>query len=237
MKFRLKNRLFLILFWLVCQVIVIANPLASPRASAEEWAGAAGWPGAAGAANGVGAASGAGSAGAAWSAVQSVSAQASGYLSYLPLVAAAPQVAGCDWPIPPQPAASEQVELDTLAAINAQRAAHGLPPVVRSLSLTRIARFHSRDLAQNHFFSHAGSAGETFFERMAWICDESYSGYGEIIGANSLGDIDWMIESWMNSPGHRAIILGAGYTHAGVGYAYDPDSPYGHYWTVDFGGR
>lgn len=175
-------------------------------------------------------------AGGPWAGVQRAAAQGPGYLSYLPLVAAAPQTTGCDWPIPPQPAASEQVELDTLAAINAQRAAHNLPPVARSLSLTRIARFHSNDMTSNRFFSHDGSAGESFGERMGWICDESFSGYGEIIGANSLGDIDWMIEAWMDSPGHRAIILGAGYTHAGVGYAYDPDSPYGHYWTVDFGG-
>ena len=81
-----------------------------------------------------------------------------------------------------------------------------------------------------------GSAGETFFERMDWICDEDYSRSGEIIGANSAGDIDWMIELWMASPGHRDIILGAGYTHAGVGFAYDPDSQYGYYWTVDFWG-
>jgi uncharacterized protein YkwD len=163
-------------------------------------------------------------------------AQVPGYTSYLPLIASAPQES-CAWPIPPQPTASEQVELDTLAAINAQRSAHGLPPVARSAGLTRIARFHSNDMAENNFFSHDGSAGETFFERMTWICDESYSSYGEIIGANSTGSIDWMIELWMDSPGHRAIILGAGYTHAGVGFAYDPDSQYGYYWTVDFGGR
>lgn len=164
-------------------------------------------------------------------------AQAPGYTSYLPLIATAPQVVdSCDWPIPPQPTDSEQVELDTLAAINAQRADHGLPPVSRSLSLTRIARFHSNDMTANRFFSHDGSAGESFFERMGWICDEDYERSGEIIGANSAGSIEWMIELWMDSPGHRAIILGAGYTHAGVGYAYDPDTQYGHYWTVDFGG-
>jgi len=162
-------------------------------------------------------------------------AQAPGYTSYLPLVQRPAD--SCAWPIPPQPAASEQVELDTLAAINAQRAAHGLPPVARSLSLTRIARFHSNDMIAHDFFSHDGSAGESFGDRMGWICDEDYPRSGEIIGANSTGDIDWMIELWMDSPGHRAILLGAGYTHAGVGYAYDPDTQYGHYWTVDFGGR
>ncbi len=166
----------------------------------------------------------------------SAAAQAPGYTAFLPLVAVAPSADRCAWPIPPQPTASEQVELDTLAAINAQRAAHGLLPLARSASLARIARFHSRDMVANNFFSHTGSAGESFGERMGWICDEDYARSGEIIGANSLGSIDWMIELWMNSPGHRAIILGASYTHAGVGYAYDPSAQYGHYWTVDFGG-
>jgi len=165
-------------------------------------------------------------------------AQAPDNTIFLPLIASAPQVVeSCDWPIPPQSTASEQVELDTLAAINAQRAAHGLAPVTRSASLTRIARFHSNDMTANRFFSHDGSAGESFGERMGWICDEDYSRSGEIIGANSAGSIDWMIELWMDSPGHRAIILGVGYTHAGVGYAYDPNTQYGHYWTVDFGGN
>ena len=165
---------------------------------------------------------------------RSAAAQAPGYTSYLPIVETSPGET-CDWPIPPQQSSSEQMEIDTLAAINAQRSANGLPPVARSSSLTRVARFHSNDMTANNFFSHDGSAGESFGARLDWICDESYSWSGEIIGANSTGSMAWMIELWMDSPGHRDIILGEAYTHAGVGYAYHPNSQYGHYWTVDFG--
>jgi len=40
---------------------------------------------------------------------------------------------------------------------------------------------------------------------------------------------------WMNSPTHRAAILNATYRDIGVGYAYNPWSSYGHYWTQVFG--
>ena len=44
-------------------------------------------------------------------------------------------------------------------------------------------------------------------------------------------------EGWMNSTGHRTHILGldsfwAEQTDYGIGYAYIPGSPYGHYWVV-----
>jgi hypothetical protein len=39
----------------------------------------------------------------------------------------------------------------------------------------------------------------------------------------------------MNSPGHRANILGADYTMFGTAYSYNADSTYKHYWTQDFG--
>jgi uncharacterized protein YkwD len=44
-----------------------------------------------------------------------------------------------------------------------------------------------------------------------------------------------MLQGWLNSPGHRAILLDPIYTDFGIGYAYNASSTYKHYWTVDFG--
>jgi len=44
------------------------------------------------------------------------------------------------------------------------------------------------------------------------------------------------VEQWMNSPGHRANILNAKFTHIGVGYQHSAGSTYGHYWVQMFTG-
>ena len=38
----------------------------------------------------------------------------------------------------------------------------------------------------------------------------------------------------MNSPGHYANIMNASFRYLGVGYAYDADCTYGHYWSQVF---
>ena len=39
-------------------------------------------------------------------------------------------------------------------------------------------------------------------------------------------------EQWMNSPKHRDNILGGDFTHIGIGYTYDPEGKYRHYWSM-----
>ncbi|MEK8172713.1 CAP domain-containing protein [Streptomyces sp. M19] len=41
-----------------------------------------------------------------------------------------------------------------------------------------------------------------------------------------------VMDSWMNSPGHRANILNCEYRTLGVGAHFAPDGPW---WTQDFG--
>ena len=41
---------------------------------------------------------------------------------------------------------------------------------------------------------------------------------------------------WHDSPGHNANMLGTNYTAIGIARRYTAGSPYGWYWTTDFGG-
>jgi uncharacterized protein YkwD len=132
--------------------------------------------------------------------------------------------------VPPDDLAKEQA---MAAAINAERAANGLLPVALAPKLTQAARFHSRDMADKNFFSHTGSNGSSPGDRITQACYR-WSAYGEIIAAGS-GDVDVILDMWMNSPGHHDIILDPNYTDFGVGYARNGNSAYVHYWTVDFG--
>lgn len=115
--------------------------------------------------------------------------------------------------------------------INNQRANNGLPPLRVDSRLVQAARRHSQDMANNNFFSHYGSDGSSPFDR---IRDAGYSfrTAGETIAGGYISP-ESAVNGWMNSPGHRAILLG-NYDDIGVGYVYKANSTYRYYWTADF---
>jgi len=125
-------------------------------------------------------------------------------------------------------------ELEVVLLVNAERANQGLAPFQVDDRLTAAAQGHSRDMAQNDFFSHTGSNGSQFNER---IVDEGYSGgpLAENIAAGHSSP-EAVVAGWMNSPGHRANILNASLGHIGVGHVVEAGSQYGHYWSQSFGG-
>jgi uncharacterized protein YkwD len=45
-----------------------------------------------------------------------------------------------------------------------------------------------------------------------------------------------VVSSRMASAGHCTNVMSGSYGSIGVGYAHVAGSPYGHYWTQDFGG-
>lgn len=149
---------------------------------------------------------------------------------YLPLAFRAD---GCRNEIPDQPASSVSMEAETLRQINIQRANNGgLAPLRMNDTLVQVARFHSLDMANNDFFDHFGSAGESPWERYDWMC-EKFGRKGEII-AGGHTSARAVVAAWMDSPDHRRIILTAEFTLAGVGYTLKNGSEWGTYWTVNF---
>jgi uncharacterized protein YkwD len=133
--------------------------------------------------------------------------------------------------IPPDDLSNEQAIADL---INGQRGAHGLAALPQVPELVQASRRHSRDMADNNFTGHTGSDGSNAGQRMQEAGYE-WAACGEIIGWGFGGDPARMVDWWMNSPTHRAIILSGSYQHFGVGYAVNHSSDWGHYWTVDFG--
>lgn len=109
------------------------------------------------------------------------------------------------------------------------------PPVPALTLDTRLrcaARKHSRDMAVNNFFSHTGSNGSTFTQRIN-LTGYVWRSAGENIAAGQATP-SAVVTSWMNSSGHCNNIMSASYKHLGVGYYYRAGSPYGHYWTQVF---
>ncbi|MEJ2487933.1 MAG: CAP domain-containing protein [Anaerolineales bacterium] len=128
---------------------------------------------------------------------------------------------------------SKDFELAVLNRINEARVAAGLPKLFEQAQLTSAARQHSVSMGCENFFGHTGSYGASVENRI------QSTGYGfkalsEVIAAG-YDSPDEVVEGWLGSDLHRAIILGEFYTEIGIGFAELPESKYVYYWTIILG--
>jgi len=134
-------------------------------------------------------------------------------------------------------AASSQIhdaqESEVLRLVNVERSGAGCGPVTADATLAKVARAHSKDMAVNKYFDHNSQDGRTPFDRMR-AAGYAFSTAAENIAAGQQ-TASAVMESWMNSPGHRANILNCSLKELGVGRWKQSGSPYGIYWTQDFG--
>ncbi len=121
-----------------------------------------------------------------------------------------------------------------LTLINNYRVQNSLPKLHLSYMLSRASAWKSKDLAVNAYFAH-DDLSRTWVQR---IRDCSY-GYNTFLGENiAAGYVtaQSVFDGWKASPGHNANMLGANYTSIGIGRYFVAGSPFGWYWTTDFGG-
>ncbi|GAA2517967.1 hypothetical protein GCM10010393_58650 [Streptomyces gobitricini] len=116
-----------------------------------------------------------------------------------------------------------------LALVNAERAKVGCVPVRASRGLSALAGAYSEDMAERGFFSHTDPDGASPWDRAAKAGVEGLA--AENI-ARGQADARAVMESWMNSDGHRANILNCDYTRLGVGVHFADGGPW---WTQNFG--
>jgi uncharacterized protein YkwD len=119
-----------------------------------------------------------------------------------------------------------------LWAVNEARAKEGLSPVAPVQALVDIAQGRSADMARRQYFSHTTPEGTKFFAQLEARA-VPYSWAAEILARNDAqtpqaGPL--ALQSYLDSPAHRAIMLDARYTWAGVGYSLGADGF--HYFTV-----
>lgn len=147
-----------------------------------------------------------------------------------PVVTPAPTPAPKPTPTP-QPAPSPttfaaNVEEFVVQGMNAERVKNGLATLAVDSKLTPIARAHSQDMLINNYFSHTGLSGCTVSCRLnnagyGWQSygENIYSMSGYTLSASDTANK--IVTGWMNSPGHRANILGTKFTKVGVGIAME----------------
>ena len=143
-----------------------------------------------------------------------------------------------------KPISISDVENAILKYTNEVRKNNGLSELKQDDNLGRIAREHSDDMVKNDYFDHVNLNGEdpsdrakrTGFTKRKQSGGGWYSeGIAENIGKMPTGNVVGVgyvlnnadsiakahVNSWMESPGHRANILNKQYTNLGVGVSYD----------------
>jgi hypothetical protein len=129
----------------------------------------------------------------------------------------------------------DAAELEVARLINADRARHGLLPVRLDGRLMGIAGARSADMASRNYFSHTQPDGRDVFDMIAAARIRWY-GAGEIIAWNTWpGMVDSATAAntgWMQSTGHRRIILSRDYNYMGVGLSIANNGR--RYWTAVF---
>jgi uncharacterized protein YkwD len=111
---------------------------------------------------------------------------------------------------------------DVLCLVNGERTTRGLAPLRVSRLLEGSARSHSRDMVARRYFSHVSPGGMNARQRIlrsGYLRERPAAHVGEAIawGIAHRGTPAGLVRSFMNSPGHRRIVLDRRHRDVGVG--------------------
>ncbi len=140
------------------------------------------------------------------------------------------------------------VDAATLCLMNEIRAENLLRPLRHNGALASIATGQARDMVRGDYFGDQSISGQTPLARImassyvvpspARMLTAQNIGWGTGPNATPAG----IVEAWMASPPHRAIILTSAYRDVGVGVAPAVPAEFGSGWAggtyaVEFGAR
>jgi uncharacterized protein YkwD len=141
---------------------------------------------------------------------------------------------------------SARVDAMVVCLLNYERGRHGLAPLAKVATLDLASQRHSDDMVARRYFEHVTPDGVRPEARI--VAAGFAAGPGRITGENiawgkgHAGTPAEIVNAWMNSPGHRANILRAGFTGVGVGLTVGAapvrgrSRPGSATYTTDFGG-
>ncbi len=124
----------------------------------------------------------------------------------------------------------DEAAVKILKLVNIERAKAGCKPLKLSRELFRPAAIRAKEITK--VFSHTRPNGLPFNSTFYGI---DYNTVGENIAAGQT-TCEMVMQQWMDSPGHRANILNKKYKYLGIGYIYDKNTKYKHFWVQHFKG-
>jgi len=107
------------------------------------------------------------------------------------------------------------VETEIFAQINSIRLQHGLVQLSWGSELGSYARYHAQEMLGTDDAWH----DTRYLGMRNWGEIAYYSGPGRRMASENAVAAD-AVQAWMDSPGHRAVILEDGITEAGAGFAH-----------------
>lgn len=113
---------------------------------------------------------------------------------------------------------------------NQKRQENGLPPLKTDAKLSKVAQTKADDMTAKNYFSHTSPTYGSPFQMLKDFGVE-YKTAAENIAQGQTSP-EQVVNSWMNSTGHRQNILSKDVTHIGVGYSKGK-----HNWAQIFIGR
>ncbi len=121
-----------------------------------------------------------------------------------------------------------ELALKVHTGINASRVSNGRRPLKWEPQLAAVSRAHSDDMADRGYFSHdtpEGLGPSERARRAGYRCQSISHGVGENIAIEIASrNLDRIaakaVQSWMDSPGHRANLLDIRYNHTAVGVSF-----------------
>jgi uncharacterized YkwD family protein len=125
---------------------------------------------------------------------------------------------------------SNATEQQIFLLVNQERINAGVKPLKLANDVSYVARVKSKDMRDHDYFDHTSPVYGSPFDMM----DDfglTYRTAGENIAAGQSTAVNVM-NSWMNSEGHRNNILNPNFTEIGIGYVEGGD--YGSYFTQMF---
>jgi uncharacterized protein YkwD len=137
----------------------------------------------------------------------------------------------------PEPSATPEPTVDPatyphvfLDLLNQHRVDNLIPALQFNETLAASATAYAEFMASNGFFGHYPPNGSTPAGR---IEAAGFGGQykGEALSAGQVTP-EIALSRLLNSPEHSSILLNPTSTLVGIGYYYDPNSQYGHYWVV-----
>lgn len=122
------------------------------------------------------------------------------------------------------------LEAEVIRLVNIEREKTGRPALTPNNELNRVARIKSEDFIKNNYFSHNSPTYGTPFD-MIRSFGISFTAAAENIASGQRSAAEVM-NTWMNSQGHRTNILNSTYNQIGVGVARDDNGNL--FWTQMF---
>ncbi|OAA94157.1 SafA/ExsA family spore coat assembly protein [Clostridium coskatii] len=151
------------------------------------------------------------------------------------LISANPQIANPAMIIPGQKISIPNIDVKTMEnqvikLVNQSRVNAGLQPFTANWELSRVARYKSQDMANKGYFDHTSPTyGSPFTMMQNFGIKFTAAGENIAMGQRTAQEV---MNSWMNSPGHRANILNPSFNQIGVGLAKNSNGTC--YWTQQF---